>query len=89
MLSALLSLLFDDEDKHPTCAPLHPHQKFQRLCIRIENNDESLRSVEFRNEAVDLCTLAKALAKNTHVLDLELVQSIMIRTPDEEENSKV
>jgi Ran GTPase-activating protein (RanGAP) involved in mRNA processing and transport len=61
------------------CVPLHPFQTFSRYCARIERNDPSLTIVEFRDEFLNVRRLAHAIAKNEHIVELNLIQSIRDR----------
>lgn len=59
--------------------PLHPAQSFAKICARIENNDDTLTCVEFRDEFFNVRRLAHALALNKHITQLNLVASIRDR----------
>mmetsp|Transcript_2169 Transcript_2169/g.3932 ORF Transcript_2169/g.3932 Transcript_2169/m.3932 type:complete len:517 (-) Transcript_2169:2297-3847(-) len=59
--------------------PLHPFQSFAKVCERIEKNDPILTVVEFRDEFLNVRRLAHAVAKNTHITELNLIQSIRDR----------
>jgi Leucine Rich repeat len=66
---------------HRRCvvAPLHPFQSFAHLCDRIERDDPNLTLVEFRDEFLNVRRLAQAIAKNHHIIELNLIQSIRDR----------
>jgi hypothetical protein len=78
MLAALWSVFVDDDDEneHTTqsTAPLHPNQRFQQLCTRLlaNSDDASLRNLAFRDEHIDIPSLAKALAHNTRLQELSI-----------------
>lgn len=60
-------------------APLHPFETFSHFCDRIERNDPNLTVVEFRNEFLNVQRLAHAIAKNSCIVELNLIQSIRHR----------
>jgi Leucine-rich repeat (LRR) protein len=64
---------------HRCIVPLHPFQTFSHLCDRIERSDPSLTVVEFRDEFINVRRLACAIAKNYHIVELNLIQSIRDR----------
>lgn len=65
--------------RHRCVVPLHPFQTFSRFCDRIERNDPSLTVVEIRDEFFNVRRLAHAIAKNHHIVELNLIQSIRDR----------
>jgi hypothetical protein len=64
---------------HRFIVPLHPFQTVSHLCDRIERNDPSLTVVEFRDELLNVRRLARAIAKNHCIVELNLIQSIRDR----------
>jgi Ran GTPase-activating protein (RanGAP) involved in mRNA processing and transport len=75
MLSALWGFIFDaGRENSSSSPPLHPFQRFRQLCVRIQNDDPELETVALRDETIHVPSLARALAVNTHLQTLELVQ---------------
>ena len=64
--------------------PLHPRQKMQQLIERIQINDSKLKVVSIRDRSEELranngealTSLGQALARNTHIVELDLTNAI-------------
>jgi Ran GTPase-activating protein (RanGAP) involved in mRNA processing and transport len=85
MLSALLGFFFDGgRENSSSSPPLHPFQRFRQLCVRIQNDDPELQTVALRDETIHIPSLSRALAVNTHLQTLELVQVLTTPNNDDE-----
>jgi Ran GTPase-activating protein (RanGAP) involved in mRNA processing and transport len=64
-----------DDSDFASHAPLHPRQKMDQLCSRLAANDKTLTCVDLRDQQFDFQNLAVALASNTCVQELILLNT--------------